>query len=145
MAKEGGHSEYRVLHHKDITGFEIEEKLISAARRNPNIEIMDNHLTVEIITQHHLGIEVSRRTTGITCYGAYVYNPNTKRVQTILSKITMMATGGIGQVYGNTTNPTVATGDGIAMVYRAKGEVRGMEFVQFHPTSLYNPGEKPSF
>ncbi|MDD4395405.1 MAG: L-aspartate oxidase [Bacteroidales bacterium] len=145
LAKEGGHSEYRVLHHKDITGYEIEEKLIVAAMQNPNIEILDNHLTVEIITQHHLGIEVSRRTPDITCYGAYVYNPNTKRVQTILSKVTMMATGGIGQVYGNTTNPTVATGDGIAMVYRAKGAVRGMEFVQFHPTSLYNPGERPSF
>lgn len=145
LAKEGGHSEFRVLHHKDITGFEIEEKLILAAQRNPNIEILDNHLAVEIITQHHLGIEVNRHTSGITCYGAYIYNPKTKEVDTILSKITMMATGGIGTVYGNTTNPTVATGDGIAMVYRAKGAVRGMEFVQFHPTSLYNPSERPSF
>lgn len=145
LAKEGGHSEFRVLHHKDITGYEIEEKLILAAQRNPNIEILDNHLAVEIITQHHLGIEVNRHTSGITCYGAYIYNPKTKEVDTILSKITMMATGGIGTVYGNTTNPTVATGDGIAMVYRAKGAVRGMEFVQFHPTSLYNPSERPSF
>lgn len=145
LAKEGGHSEFRVLHHKDITGFEIEEKLILAAQRNPNIEILDNHLAVEIITQHHLGIEVNRHMSGITCYGAYIYNPKTKEVDTILSKITMMATGGIGTVYGNTTNPTVATGDGIAMVYRAKGAVRGMEFVQFHPTSLYNPSERPSF
>ena len=145
LAKEGGHSEFRVLHHKDITGYEIEEKLIMAARQNPNIEILENHLAVEIITQHHLGIEVNRHTDGITCYGAYIYNPKTKEVDTVLSKVTMMATGGIGTVYGNTTNPTVATGDGIAMVYRAKGAVRGMEFVQFHPTSLYNPSERPSF
>ncbi|MCQ2264392.1 MAG: L-aspartate oxidase [Bacteroidales bacterium] len=145
LAKEGGHSEFRVLHHKDITGYEIEEKLVLAAQKNPNIEILDNHLAVEIITQHHLGIEVNRHMTGITCFGAYVYNPKTKEVDTILSKVTMMATGGIGTVYGNTTNPTVATGDGIAMVYRAKGAVRGMEFVQFHPTSLYNPSERPSF
>lgn len=145
LAKEGGHSEFRVLHHKDITGLEIEEKLVAAAQKNPNIEIMDNHLAVEIITQHHLGIEVNRHTPDITCYGAYIYNPDKKQVCTILSKVTMMATGGIGQVYANTTNPTIATGDGIAMVYRAKGAVRGMEFVQFHPTSLYNPSERPSF
>jgi L-aspartate oxidase len=145
LAREGGHSEFRVLHHKDITGLEIEQKLIKAVMMNENIEMLENHLAVEIITQHHLGIEVSRRTEHITCYGSYVYNPNTKRVQTILSKITMMATGGIGTVYGNTTNPPIATGDGISMVYRAKGAVAGMEFVQFHPTSLYNPTESPSF
>ena len=145
LAKEGGHSEYRVLHHKDVTGLEIEQKLITAATQNPNIEILSNHLAVEIITQHHLGIEVNRHMSGITCYGAYIYNPQTKEVDTILSKVTMMATGGIGTVYGNTSNPLVATGDGIAMVYRAKGAVRGMEFVQFHPTTLYNPTERPSF
>lgn len=145
LAKEGGHSEYRVLHHKDITGLEIEKKLILAAKEHPNIEILENHLAIEIITQHHLGIEVNRKNEDITCYGAYVYNPNTKKVQTILSKITMMSTGGIGMVYGHTTNPTIATGDGIAMVYRAKGIVDGMEFVQFHPTTLYNPKESPSF
>jgi len=145
LAKEGGHSEYRVLHHKDITGKEIEEKLILAAKQNENIEILENHLAIEIITQHHLGIEVSRRTTDLTCFGAYIYDPNERKVRTVLSKITMMATGGIGTVYGNTTNPLVCTGDGTAMVYRAKGQVRGMEFVQFHPTSLYNPNESPKF
>lgn len=145
LAKEGGHSEFRVLHHKDITGSEIEKKLILAAKRHPNIEILENHLAIEIITQHHLGIEVSRKTTDIACFGAYVYNPNTKKVQTILSKVTMIATGGIGTVYGHTTNPDIATGDGVAMVYRAKGAVEGMEFVQFHPTTLYNPKESPSF
>lgn len=145
LAKEGGHSEYRVLHYKDITGIEIEQKLILAAKQNPNIEILEDHLAVEIITQHHLGIDVSRRSSDITCYGAYVYNPQKSKIRTILSKITMMSTGGIGTVYGNTTNPLIATGDGIAMVYRAKGVVNGMEFVQFHPTSLYNPKESPSF
>lgn len=145
LAKEGGHSEYRVLHHKDITGQEIEQKLILAVQKHPNIEILEKHLAVEIITQHHLGVNVNRRTPDKTCYGAYVYSPITGKVETILSKVTMMATGGIGNIYSNTTNPGVATGDGIAMVYRAKGEVRGMEFVQFHPTSLYNPKESPAF
>ena len=124
LAKEGGHSEFRVLHHKDVTGLEIEKKLIAAAINNPNIEILENHLAVEIITQHHLGEEITRYSPNTTCYGAYVYNPKTKRVRTILSKITMMATGGIGTTYGNTTNPLIATGDGVAMVYRAKGSVK---------------------
>ena len=145
LAKEGGHSEFRVLHHKDMTGKEIEQKLILAAQQNENIELLEDHLAIEIITQHHLGIEVSRRTQDLTCYGAYIYDPHKKKVRTVLSKVTMMATGGIGTVYGNTTNPLVCTGDGIAMVYRAKGQVRGMEFVQFHPTSLFNPKESPSF
>lgn len=145
LAKEGGHSEYRVLHHKDITGYEIEEKLIQAAKKHKNIEIIENRIALEIITQHHLGVEVTRRSPDITCYGAYIFNPETNTVDTVLAKITMMATGGIGNVYEHTTNPVVATGDGIAMVYRAKGVVRGMEFVQFHPTSLYNPKETPSF
>ncbi len=145
LAKEGGHSEFRVLHHKDMTGAEIEEKLILAAKRHTNIEMVENRIALEIITQHHLGVEVNRRSPDITCYGAYVYNPDTQSVDTVLAKVTMMATGGLGMVYEHTTNPRVATGDGVAMVYRAKGLVRGMEFVQFHPTSLYNPGETPSF
>lgn len=145
LAKEGGHSEYRVLHHKDITGYEIEEKLIQAAKKHANIEIYENRVALEIITQHHLGIEVNRRTKDITCYGAYVFNAETNRVDTILARCTMMATGGMGMVYEHTTNPIVATGDGVAMVYRAKGTVRGMEFVQFHPTALYYPKETPSF
>ncbi len=145
LAREGGHSEFRVLHHKDNTGQEIQQKLFESASKHPNISIFENYFTIELITQHHLGIEVTRRNNDITCYGAYVYNPNTKQVDTLLSKVTMIATGGAGNVYYNTTNPVVATGDGIAMVYRAKGTVRGMEFVQFHPTALYNPAERPSF
>lgn len=145
LAKEGGHSEFRVLHHKDQTGLEIEETLLARARENENIEILENHFTIEIITQHHLGIYVNRRTPDITCYGAYVLNHETNSIDTILAKITLMATGGAGNVYATTTNPPIATGDGIAMVYRAKGTVEKMEFIQFHPTSLYNPAEKPSF
>ncbi|MDR1757360.1 MAG: L-aspartate oxidase [Bacteroidales bacterium] len=145
LAKEGGHSEFRVLHHKDITGFEIEQKLVKAVQQHPMIEILEEQLALEIITQHHLGVIVTHRTPDKTCFGAYVYSPATREVNAILSKITMICTGGIGNVYSNTTNPPVATGDGVAMVYRAKGTVRGMEFVQFHPTSLYYPPESPAF
>ena len=145
LAKEGGHSEYRVLHYKDSTGREIENTLLEQVKNHPNIEILEDFFTIDIITQHHLNVEVNRRTKDITCYGAYVLNPKTFLVDTILSKVTLIATGGAGNVYNNTTNPLIATGDGIAMVYRAKGVIENMEFIQFHPTSLYHPEEKPSF
>ena len=145
LHREGGHSEFRILHHQDNTGFEIQDSLIKAVRKNPNIDIFENHFAVEICTQHHLGKIVTRRTPDITCYGAYVLNQETGEVNTFLSKVTLMATGGCGAVYRTTTNPLVATGDGIAMVYRAKGTVQDMEFVQFHPTALYHPGDRPSF
>ena len=145
LHKEGGHSEFRILHHKDNTGAEIQTSLIEAVKRHPNISIFTDHYAVEIITQHHLGIIVTRYTPGIKCYGAYVLNENTGEVDTFLSKITVMATGGCEAVYRHTTNPLVATGDGIAMVYRAKGAVKDMEFIQFHPTALYHPGDRPSF
>lgn len=141
LHREGGHSEFRILHHADDTGAEIQRGLMQAVRNNPNIEIFENHFAVEIITQHHLGIEVTRRTPDIECFGAYILNPETQKIDTYLSKITLMATGGIGSVYASTTNPNIATGDGIAMVYRAKGTVQDMEFVQFHPTALFHPGE----
>ena len=142
LHKEGGHSEFRILHHKDNTGAEIQESLIRAVKTHPNIEIFNRHFAVEIITQHHMGIIVTRHTPGIKCYGAYVLNEDTGEVDTFLSKVTLMATGGVGAVYRNTTNPLVATGDGIAMVYRAKGFVQDMEFIQFHPTALYHPGAR---
>ncbi len=145
LAKEGGHSEHRVLHHKDDTGIEIERALISQIQSHPNIKMYTHYFAVDIITQHHLGKEVSRQTQGIECYGVYVLNIKTGEIETILSRITMIATGGAGQVYRTTTNPTIATGDGIAMVYRAKGKVENMEFIQFHPTALYDPGVSPSF
>ena len=135
LHREGGHSEFRILHHADDTGFEIQRGLMEAVRRHPNITILENHFAVEIITQHHLGIEVTRRTPDIECYGAYVLDPDTQKIDTFLSKVTLMATGGTGAVYATTTNPNIATG------YRAKGTVEGMEFVQFHPTALFHPGE----
>ncbi len=145
LAREGGHSEHRILHHKDITGFEIERALLQQIHAHKNIRVYDHYYAIDIITQHHLGEIVTSETPNIACYGAYILNTKNGAIDAVLSKITVMATGGIGHVYTTTTNPTIATGDGIAMVYRAKGHVRDMEFVQFHPTSLYNPGEHPSF
>ena len=120
LHKEGGHSEFRILHHADNTGAEIQTSLIETVNNHPNIAVFTNHYAVEIITQHHMGIIVTRHTPGIKCFGAYVLNEDTGEVHTFLSKITVMATGGCEAVYRNTTNPLVATGDGIAMVYRAK-------------------------
>ena len=146
LHREGGHSEFRILHHADDTGAEIQRGLMAAVRANPDIDIKENHFAVEIITQHHLGQEVTRRTRNIECYGAYVLNPDTQKVDTYLSKVTVMCTGGCGAVYQTTTNPVVATGDGEAMVYRAKGTAADMEFVQFHPTALFHQGEThPAF
>jgi L-aspartate oxidase len=145
LHREGGHSEFRILHHADNTGYEIQQSLIKAVRANDQIDIFEHHFAVEIITQHHLGRIVTRCTPDITCYGAYVLNLSTGSVDKFLSKITLMATGGVGAVYTTTTNPLVATGDGIAMVYRAKGTVQDMEFIQFHPTALFHPGDRPSF
>ncbi|MEG1999513.1 MAG: FAD-dependent oxidoreductase, partial [Bacteroidales bacterium] len=145
LHREGGHSEFRILHHQDNTGAEIQDSLIRAIKSHPKIKVFENHFAIELITQHHLGTNVTRHTPDITCYGVYVLDQNTNHIHTFLSKTTLIATGGIGNVYRTTTNPPVATGDGIAMVYRAKGGVSDMEFIQFHPTALYNPGERPSF
>ena len=145
LAKEGGHSESRVLHHKDTTGQEIQKALIKRVLANPNIEVLEFHFAIDLITQHHLGQIIRRNTGGVECYGVYALNIKSNHILTILAKCTFLATGGIGNIYRSTTNPSIATGDGIAMVYRAKGTVDNMEFVQFHPTSLYNPGERPSF
>lgn len=141
LHREGGHSEFRILHHADDTGFEIQRGLIEAVKKTPNITLLENHFAVEIITQHHLGVEVTRRTPDIECYGAYVLDPDTKKIDTILSRVTVLATGGCGAVYATTTNPDIATGDGIAMAYRAKATVKDMEFIQFHPTALFHSGE----
>ncbi|HQB28541.1 MAG TPA: L-aspartate oxidase, partial [Paludibacter sp.] len=145
LHREGGHSEHRILHHKDNTGYEIQEALIRKLRTIPNIEIFENTFAIEIITQHHMGEVVTMHTPNIECYGAYVLDQRTNHIHTYLSKVTLLATGGIGGVYATTTNPDVATGDGIAMVHRARGVIKDMEFVQFHPTAFYNPGERPTF
>ncbi len=145
LAREGGHSEHRILHHKDNTGEEIQRALSLRIKNHPNITLLEKHFAVDLITQHHLGKLVKRHMTDIECYGAYVLDLKTEKVLKILSRSTLVASGGAGHLYTTTTNPTIATGDGVAMVYRAKGVIENMEFVQFHPTSLYNPGESPSF
>src|SRR3569833_2968864 len=143
--KEGGHSEYRILHYKDITGFEIERALVEEVGKYKNIKIHNHWFVVDFITQHHLGYLVTKSTPDIECYGVYALDQHTNKIVRILSKITLLATGGNGQSYRTTTNPKIATGDGVAMVYRAKGKIENMEFIQFHPTALFEPGVSPSF
>jgi L-aspartate oxidase len=138
--REGGHSEFRILHHKDITGREIERALIAAADEQKNIRFIKHCFVVDLITQHHLGYLITKSTPDIECYGVYALNLQTNQIEKILSDITVLASGGNGQVYRTTTNPGIATGDGVAMVYRAKGKIENMEFIQFHPTALYEPG-----
>lgn len=143
--KEGGHSEFRILHYKDVTGKEVERALLAKAATYPNIELKNHWYVVDIITQHHLGYLVTKSTPDIHCYGVYVLNMETGKIEKLLSKITVLASGGVGQAYRSTTNPKIATGDGIAMVYRAKGRIENMECIQFHPTALYEQGISPSF
>jgi L-aspartate oxidase len=145
FVKEGGHSSARILHHKDNTGYEIEKSLCKMVKQHLSIDVFEHWFALDIITQHHLGVKVTRAKKDIECYGIYALDINNNQIHTFLSKQTLIATGGIGNIYQNTTNPEIATGDGIAMVYRAKGLVKDMEFVQFHPTALYNPDEYPSF
>lgn len=146
LAKEGGHSEHRILHYKDLTGWEIQRTLLQEAEQYPQIILLEHYFALDLITQHHLGRLVIRVTPGIECYGCYALNKQSGEIETILARATVLCTGGGGQVYKSTTNPIIATGDGVAMVYRAKGRVEGMEFMQFHPTSLYHPsGGNPSF
>src|SRR6202008_4445093 len=142
---EGGHSENRILHHKDVTGREMERALLAELQTVKNIELINHCFVVDIITQHHLGYLVTKSTLDITCYGVYVLNLHNHQIEKILAKVTLLATGGCGQAYRATTNPRIATGDGIAMVYRAKEKIENMEFIQFHPTALYEPGVSPSF
>ena len=140
LGKEGGHSESRILHHKDVTGNEMERALLDTIRKKPNIKLISHCFVLDIITQHHLGYLVTKSTPDVECYGVYVLNLSSNKVEKILSGITLLATGGNGQVYRTTTNPAIATGDGVAMLYRAKGRIENMEFIQFHPTALYEPG-----
>ena len=140
LGKEGGHSEFRIIHHKDITGWEMERALLETVNLQKNIQVVKHCFVVDIITQHHLGFLVTKSTPDIECYGVYVLNLQTNRIERILANFTLLATGGNGQVYRTTTNPSIATGDGIAMCYRAKGRIENMEFIQFHPTALYEPG-----
>jgi L-aspartate oxidase len=143
--KEGGHSEFRILHYKDITGFEIERALVAKARSYPNIVIHNHWFVVDLITQHHLGFLVTKSTPDIQCFGVYALNLETYAIEKILAPVTVLAAGGTGQAYRTTTNPRIATGDGISMAYRAKARIENMEFIQFHPTALFEAGISPSF
>ena len=144
LGKEGGHSANRILHHKDITGFEVEKTLLEQVDSLKNITLLPYHFAIDLITDHHIDNKKYDK-DNISCYGAYVLDENTKQIDTFLATSIVLATGGAGQVYAATTNPVVATGDGIAMAYRAKAKIEDMEFVQFHPTSLYQPGVSPAF
>lgn len=146
LGKEGGHSANRILHHKDITGYEIQMTLLAKANQLKNIELLQHHFTIDLITQHHTeNRRIVFGDTDITCYGAYIMDEKTQQIHTYVAPVTVLATGGAGQVYAATTNPVIATGDGIAMAYRAKAQVKDMQYEQFHPTALYEPGKSPAF
>ena len=145
LGREGGHSQDRILYHKDITGAEIERALIEQVEKTENIDFLTYHYAIDLITEHQVKKKRTKRKEKITCFGAYVLDEHKSIVKTFVAKVTMLATGGNGQVYSTTTNPVVATGDGIAMAYRAKAEISEVEFIQFHPTALFNPGEYPAF
>ncbi len=144
LRREGGHSESRIVHANDATGQEIEKTLLRAVTEK-KIPVFEHHCAVELITQYHLENNPSPDTLQPSCFGAYVYNRKTWSITPILSKATIIATGGAGQVYLHTTNPEVATGDGIALAYRAGAEISNIEFYQFHPTTLYQIQEGPAF
>jgi len=144
LGREGGHSEKRIVHHKDITGYEMAQALIRKNDELPNVTVYQHFFAVDLITEHHLrNKEYDKK--NINCYGAYVFNKETHETEIFEADYTILATGGIGQVYQYTTNPKVATGDGIAMAYRAKAKIEDLQFIQFHPTALYEPRKSPAF
>ncbi|MBN2012668.1 L-aspartate oxidase [candidate division KSB1 bacterium] len=144
LGREGGHSRNRIVHARDLTGREVEQSLLAALKSHPNISVYEQHFAIDLITEHHLYLNRGSNPGSIHCWGAYVLNIPTNTVHTVLAQTTILATGGCGQVYLHTTNPKIATGDGIAMAYRAGAQIANLEFMQFHPTTLYHP-EADSF
>jgi L-aspartate oxidase len=146
LGKEGGHSANRILHHKDITGYEVQMTLLHQVEILTNTTLLPHHFAIDLITEHHTkGKILQFGDADINCFGAYIMDEKTQEIDTYSAKITILATGGTGQAYASTTNPVIATGDGIAMAYRAKAIVAHMQYVQFHPTALYEPGKSPAF
>ena len=138
LGREGGHSRNRIVHAKDYTGQAVEMALLDKIRNHPNVDILENHATIELITEHHALGSDQKGKNNIHCWGVYALNGETHEVETYLSRITLLASGGAGQAYLHTTNPSIATGDGIAMAYRAGAAIANLEFMQFHPTALYH-------
>ena len=141
LAKEGGHSMPRIVHAKDLTGKEVERALISNVVNNKNIKLIENTVAIDLLTEHNVKKLKEEQLKNRNCWGAYVLCCTSNEVIKISSKTTVLATGGLGQVYLHTTNPSIATGDGYAMAYRAGAKIGNMEFIQFHPTSFYNPNQ----
>ena len=139
LGREGGHSWNRIIHAKDLTGREVEQALLNEAKKNKNITFFEEHSAIELITEHHLDKSHHDVIKKPHCWGAYVLDSTQNKVRRFLAKSVLLATGSIGQVYLHTTNPGIATGDGIAMAYRAGAWIGNMEFMQFHPTTLYHP------
>jgi L-aspartate oxidase len=137
LSREGGHSQNRIVHTHDYTGFSIQETLLKAVKVHPNITLLENHFAIDLLLSETP--EDNKK-----CIGVQTFSAEKDSVFPIYAKVVMLATGGAGQVYQHTTNPSVATGDGIAMAYRAGAKIKDVEFVQFHPTALYDPG-KPTF
>jgi L-aspartate oxidase len=145
LAREGGHSMNRIVHADDLTGAEVERALMENVLAHPNIELYENHFTIDLITEHNIKEKRNAPIENRNCWGAYVLDATKNQVITILSKVTILASGGAGQVYQHTTNPRIATGDGFAMAYRAGAKIGNMEFIQFHPTAFYSPIKESIF
>ena len=140
LGREGGHSKNRIIHAGDLTGREIENALLEAVKEHPNIRVFENHMAIDLITEHQFGPEVEKRTKILHAWGAFALDVEENHVDKFLAKIVLLATGGTGHVYLHTTNPSIATGDGVAMAYRARAWIGNLEFMQFHPTALHYPG-----